>query len=88
MRVPTFALLALVIFAGTSCSTTYDSAGRPVQSVDPGTAAAGAVAAGVLGYAVGNNRSDNKKYYNRSDYSPRYGSGYNHPRVRHYGRRR
>ena len=35
--------------ASTSCMTTYDAYGRPVQSVDPGAAAAGAVAAGGLG---------------------------------------
>lgn len=86
MRVPTFTLLALMIFVGTSCTTTYDSAGRPVQSVDPGTAAAGAVAAGVLGYAVGNKRSNNRNYYNRPSYS-RYG-GYGYNRSRHDGRRR
>lgn len=80
MRVPTFALLALAITAGSSCTTTYDSAGRPVQSVDPGTAAAGAVAAGVVGYAIGNNQSNDRHYY--------HGSGYYRPRSPYYGRRR
>jgi hypothetical protein len=75
MRVSTFGLLALAVFAGSSCTTTYDSAGRPMQSVDPGTAAAGAVAAGVLGYAVGNNRSNDRRYYQRGGYyrTPYYG---------------
>jgi hypothetical protein len=60
----------------TSCSTTYDSAGRPVQSVDPGAAAAGAVAAGVVGYAIGRN-NDNDRHY---------GNGYRRPQYNH-GRR-
>jgi hypothetical protein len=89
LRVSTLALLALVVSAGTSCTTTYDSAGRPVQSVDPGTAAAGALAAGVLGYAIASDRDDNKKYYYGPRYPSRYGGyGYNRPSTRHYGRRR
>jgi hypothetical protein len=65
--------VALAAFAGTSlsCMTTYDSYGRPVQSVDPGVAVAGIAAAGVLGYAAGNNRDDHhdhhrSRYYRRS----------------------
>ena len=38
----------LVAFAGTSCMTTYDAYGRPVQTVDPGAAALG-IAAGMVG---------------------------------------
>lgn len=60
----------------TSCTTAYDSCGRPVQSVDPGTAAAGAVAAGALGYAIGQNYDNDRRYY---------GSGYRRP-YNHHGR--
>lgn len=67
------ALLALSPFI-TSCTTTYDAAGRPVQSVDPGTAAAGAVAAGALGYAIGQNNDNDRRYY---------GSGYRRPYYHH-----
>lgn len=67
-RVPLLAALALSVVAGTSCMTTYDSAGRPVQSVDPGMAVAGAAAAGLAGYAIAN--SNKKNYY--------YGPGYSH----------
>ena len=62
----------------TSCTTTYDAAGRPVQSVDPGTAAAGAVAAGALGYAIGQNNDNDRRYY---------GSGYRRPYYYQHGRR-
>jgi hypothetical protein len=62
----------------TSCTTTYDAAGRPVQSVDPGTAAAGAAAAGALGYAIGQNNDNDRRYY---------GSGYRRPYYYKHGRR-
>ena len=42
----------------TSCMTTYDEYGRPVQSVDPGAAVAGAAAAGIIGYALANDDND------------------------------
>lgn len=45
-------LLAVGIGAGTSCMTTYDAYGRPVQSVDPGVAVAGVAAAGLIGYSM------------------------------------
>jgi hypothetical protein len=62
-----------------SCMTTYDSYGRPVQSVDPGAAVFGAAAAGLVGYAIGNSQGDN--YYHSSHtyhqpYYPPYHSGY------------
>lgn len=56
------AAFTLVPILATSCMTTYDAQGNPVQSVDPGVAAAGVAAAAVIGYAVANNRS-NKYYY-------------------------
>ncbi|MBN8456292.1 MAG: hypothetical protein J0M04_00405 [Verrucomicrobia bacterium] len=49
------ALSAALALSGTSCTTTYDYYGRPVQSVDPGMAAAGIAAAGLIGYAIGQN---------------------------------
>lgn len=52
--------------------TTYDSAGRPVQSVDPGLAVAGVAAAGVLGYALAN---DNNHHHGYGYYG---GGGYYH----------
>ena len=54
--------IAVALTAVPSCMTTYDAYGRPVQSVDPGTAAAGAVAAGVLGYAIARDRNDDRRY--------------------------
>ncbi|MFT3990814.1 MAG: hypothetical protein QM680_05335 [Luteolibacter sp.] len=67
------ALLAVAI-TGTSCMTTYDAYGRPVQTVDPGVAIAGAAAAGVLGYAIAN---DNHHHHG-------YRGGYDRPRYYHY----
>lgn len=76
--------VACVVLASASCMTTYDTYGRPVQSVDPGAAAVGAVAAGVIGYAIadGNNdrRDHHHHHYNRYDRRPYYG----HPRHRRY----
>ncbi|WAC19264.1 hypothetical protein OVA24_18725 [Luteolibacter sp. SL250] len=75
----TVAVLTAVI-ATTSCMTTYDAYGRPVQSVDPAAATAGVVAAGVLGYAVANKRSDrhHHHHYDRGYYRPRYRGHYHH----------
>lgn len=72
-----FRLSALLIFIGgaTSCMTTYDSAGRPVQSVDPAVAVAGAAAAGVIGYAIANDNDDHHHHYRRGYYRP-YGGHY------------
>ena len=61
----------LVALAGTSCMTTYDAYGRPVQSVDPGAAAAGIAAAGLVGYAVGQH-NDRHHHYGHYHYYPRY----------------
>jgi hypothetical protein len=52
----------------TSCYTTYDAYGRPVQSVDPGTATAAALAAGVAGYAIGRDRDDRHHHHHRYRY--------------------
>jgi hypothetical protein len=49
--------------SGVSCMTTYDSYGRPVQSVDPGLAVAGVAAAGLVGYAIANDNDDHHPHY-------------------------
>ena len=77
----TFPIIRWAVIIGTSilsvsCMTTYDSAGRPVQSVDPGVAVAGAAAAGVLGYALAND----------NDHHHHYRGGYYGPYRRHYYR--
>jgi hypothetical protein len=65
--------------------------GNPRPVVDPGTAALGAVAAGVIGYSIANSRNDHRHHrgyrysrYNRHHHHHsgyRY-SGYRYP-VRH-----
>ncbi|MEM7143797.1 MAG: hypothetical protein AAF591_01600 [Verrucomicrobiota bacterium] len=69
------AALALLGLAATSCTTTYDAYGRPVQTVDPALAVAGIAAAGIVGYAIAdNNRNDHyrggKRYYDRGYQRP------------------
>jgi hypothetical protein len=49
---------SLVLALGSSCTTTYDAYGRPVQSVDPALAVAGIAAAGLLGYALAEGDDD------------------------------
>jgi hypothetical protein len=71
-RIITVVAVATFTAASTSCMTTYDAYGRPVQSVDPGAAAAGAVAAGALGYAIGQN-NDNHHHYHGGYYGYRRG---------------
>lgn len=63
--------------------TTYDQYGRPVQSVDPGAAVAGAAAAGILGYALandGDHHHHHDGYYRGGGYygRPHGGHGYRH----------
>ena len=69
--------IAIVGFAAmaTSCTTTYDAYGRPQYSVDPAVAVAGVAAAGVIGYAIADNNSND--YHGGRNYS-------NHGRG-HYG---
>jgi hypothetical protein len=62
-----------LIFGGTSCMTTYDAYGRPVQTVDPGAAAAGIAAAGLVGYALG------QDHHHHGYYGPYYGGYYGRP---------
>ena len=72
LRISVLFLAAACIASSVSCMTTYDSYGRPVQSVDPALAVAGVAAAGLLGYAVANNHSDH--YHGGGGYY--YGGGY------------
>jgi hypothetical protein len=73
-RIITAVAVAGFAAASTSCMTTYDAYGRPVQSVDPGAAAAGAVAAGAVGYAIGQNNDGHRHYYHGGYYRrPYYG---------------
>ncbi|MGE9269590.1 MAG: hypothetical protein ACQKBU_02205 [Verrucomicrobiales bacterium] len=60
---PMLAALA-VPFLATSCMTTYDAHGNPVQSVDPAAAAVGVVTAAAIGYALADD-NDNHYYYRR-----------------------
>jgi hypothetical protein len=72
LRLATLVLVGASIASSVSCMTTYDAYGRPVQSVDPGLAAAGVVAAGLIGYAVAANNSNDcysgGNYYYRGGY--------------------
>ena len=63
--------VAAIPLMATSCMTTYDANGRPVQSVDPGAAAVGVAAAAVIGYAAANNSNNNNYYYGRPYYGHR-----------------
>ena len=56
------AAIALVTAFATSCTTTYDAYGQPRQSVDPGLALAEVAAAGLVGYAIANNKNDDRRY--------------------------
>ncbi len=57
------AAVLLPLFGGVSCMTTYDAYGRPVQSVDPGAAAVGVAAAGLVGYAIAKNQDDHRHHH-------------------------
>ena len=80
----TLMVTGAVALASTNCTTTYDSYGNPRQSVDPGTAAAGVAAAGVLGYALAKDKDNDKEKAKRRD---AYNQGYHDSRVgdRRYG---
>lgn len=69
-----------------SCTTTYDAAGRPVQSVDPGAAAVGVVGAGLLGAAIASNNKSRHRHHRRGHYDYYRHRGHYH-RTYHRGRR-
>jgi hypothetical protein len=78
MRLAAFSLITAAIGSSVSCMTTYDSAGRPVQSVDPALAVAGVAAAGLIGYAAAddNHHHHHGGYYNGGYYGGGYRGGY------------
>lgn len=65
MRITACSVLMALVGSSVSCMTTYDSYGRPVQSVDPGLAVAGVAAAGLIGYAAGNDNDHHHHRYHR-----------------------
>jgi len=69
------ATLVACLGASVSCMTTYDVNGRPVQTVDPVVAVAGAAAAGLVGYAIadGHHHHHHGGYYGGGGY---YRRGY------------
>ncbi len=79
-------VLISAIGASVSCMNTYDAYGRPVQSVDPGVATAGVLAAGLAGYAIAENNNDRHNHHYRKGYHYRnghyYRDGYHRPYYR------
>ena len=68
-----FVAVVTVALTATSCMTTYDAYGRPVQSVDSAVAATGVVAAGVLGYALANDNDNHHHHHHGGYYGRRRG---------------
>ncbi|MGK0185940.1 MAG: hypothetical protein ACI9R3_001723 [Verrucomicrobiales bacterium] len=82
-----FAVFGLLCVAalGSSCSTYYDSYGYPRQTVDPGLAVAGVVAAGALGYALADSHDNRRRHYRRHD-DHNYHRGHSRHQKRYYRR--
>ena len=74
MKSKSLNLITLLLCASLlqSCMTTYDAKGYPVQSVHPGVAVAGVVAAGALGYAISQNNNCYQGYRGYRPYCPYY----------------
>ena len=73
-NITAYLITGAMAISALSCTTTYDAYGNPRQSVDPGTAAAGVAAAGVLGYALAKDKkNDSHRHYDRHDYHHRGG---------------
>lgn len=87
LKLTTYATIAAFAAATIGCQTTYDANGNPRETVDPAAVAVGAVAAGVVGYAIGNNHSKNKRHkaYNQGYYQGSYNNYYGPPRGGYYG---
>ena len=68
------AVAAVVCFSA-SCTTVYDSQGRPQQVVTPEGAAIGAVAAGLLGYALADDNHSHRHHRYRGHHYRGYGYG-------------
>ena len=71
-----WSVLSVLAFTSVSCMTTYDYEGRPVQSVDPAVAIAGAAAAGLIGYAIANDNDDYHHHHHHGGYYRPYHGGY------------
>ncbi len=76
LRLTALSALVVAIGSSVSCMTTYDAYGRPVQSVDPGVAVAGAAAAGMIGYAIANDDHHHHGYYRGGRHGYYGGGGY------------
>lgn len=73
-NITAYIITGAMAISALSCTTTYDAYGNPRQSVDPGTAAAGVAAAGVLGYALAKDKKkSNHRHYDHHDYHDRGG---------------
>ena len=68
LRLSAVAAVVAMVGGSVSCMTTYDSAGYPVQSVDPALAIAGVAAAGIAGYAIANNNNNYNGYHGGGGY--------------------
>ena len=87
-RLGFLAAVVALIGSSSSCMTTYDAYGRPYQSVDPGLAIAGIAAAGLIGYAAGNDHGGHHHgYYDGGYYSEGgyYGGSYYRGRSYSHG---
>lgn len=53
-----------------SCVTSYDRSGRPIQTLDPAAAAVGAVLIGAVAYSAGKNNDHHHRhgYHRRHNY--------------------
>lgn len=69
-------LAVLMLGLNTSCTTTYDAAGRPVSSVTPEGAAVAALAAGVIGYAIADSDRNDHRHHSHRRHSSYYHDGY------------
>lgn len=82
-----WAVPVLFSLGSVSCMTSYDQYGRPMQTVDPAVAVAGAAAAGLVAYSIANNRNDKHRRYHHGYRKPAYGHyGHGHYRPGHYRR--
>jgi hypothetical protein len=73
IRTSACVVVASLALASMSCMTTYDSYGRPMQTVDPAVAIAGAAAAGVIGYAIAKDNRNDRHHYYHHNHHPRRG---------------
>lgn len=77
----------MVALGFTSCSTSYDAYGRPVESIDPATAVVGALVIGAAAYAIGNNKERKRHHKHHGCHHGGYHhGGYHHGGCYHGGR--